>query len=141
MESSCQMIDTMNDKEVGEIRRRLRLEKNTISHIRGCYVNENGEAISVFNQSMSLIAQADAESYLALLRRTLSGILGKNLIDIAFTTQQVMEGDEHRLLMALKNSALKDDQAVDEFFHRIMQTHPLEGNYLILLAHDHYDVP
>ena len=27
----------MNEKEVGELRRRLRPEKNSITHIRGCY--------------------------------------------------------------------------------------------------------
>lgn len=131
----------MNDKEVGELRRRIKLEKNNITHIHGCYVNENGEAISVFKQPMSLIQQADAESYLALLRRTLSGVLGKNLLDVAFSTQQVMEGEEHKLLMELKNSALKDDAVVQAFFERVMKTQVLEGNYLILLAYDSYDVP
>ena len=36
----------MNEKEVGELRRRLRPEKNSITHIRGCYVNEMGESVA-----------------------------------------------------------------------------------------------
>ena len=30
----------MNEKEIAEIRRRFRPDKNNITHVRGCYVNE-----------------------------------------------------------------------------------------------------
>ena len=33
----------MNDKEIGEIRRHLRRDRSNITHIYGCYVNENKE--------------------------------------------------------------------------------------------------
>ena len=68
----------MNEKEVGELRRRLRPEKNSITHIRGCYVNEMGESVAQFDQSLALMTQEETETLLALLRRTLSGTLGKN---------------------------------------------------------------
>lgn len=67
----------MNEKEVGELRRRLRPEKNSITHIRGCYVNEMGESVAQFDQSLALMTQEETETLLALLRRTLSGTLGK----------------------------------------------------------------
>ena len=63
----------MNEKEVGELRRRLRPEKNSITHIRGCYVNEMGESVAQFDQSLALMTQEETETLLALLRRTLSG--------------------------------------------------------------------
>ena len=62
----------MNEKEVGELRRRLRPEKNSITHIRGCYVNEMGESVAQFDQSLALMTQEETETLLALLRRTLS---------------------------------------------------------------------
>ena len=82
----------MNEKEVGELRRRLRPEKNSITHIRGCYVNEMGESVAQFDQSLALMTQEEIETLLALLRRTLSGTLGKNLLDLSFETRQVVEG-------------------------------------------------
>lgn len=131
----------MNEKEVSEIRRRFRQDKSNITHIRGCYVNESQEIVSEFNQSLAMMSQEESEKFLAILKRTLSGTLGKNLIDISFDTQQVVDSEEHKLLMALRNSRLKDELAVQEFFQRVIQSLSIEGNYLILLAHDNYDVP
>ncbi len=131
----------MNEKEIGELRRRFRPDKSNITHIRGCYVNEKREIVSEFDQSLTLMSEEEAERFLSVLKRTLSGTLGKNLMDITFATRQVVEGDEHKLLMALRNSALQDEGAVQEFFRRVIQVLSLEGNYLILLAHDSYDVP
>jgi len=130
----------MNEKEIGEIRRRFRVDKSNISRIRGCYVNEKREIISEFNQSLRLMSQDESEGMLAILKKTLSGTIGKNLIDIEFSNQQVLEGVEHKSLMALRNSSLEDDTAISEFYQRIIQSLTFEGNYLILLAYDKYDV-
>lgn len=115
----------MNEKEISEIRRRFRADKSNISRIRGCYVNENKEIVSEFNQSLSIMAQDESEEMLAVLKKTLSGAIGKNLIDIEFSTRQVMESDEHKLLMALKNSALEDNEAVTEFYGRVIRSSAL----------------
>ena len=131
----------MNEKEIAEIRRRFRGDKSNINHIRGCYVNEKREIISQFDQALSMMPQEETENMLGVLKRTLSGTLGKNLIDISFATQQVVDSDEHRLLMALRDSALKEEEMVQVFFQRVIETLALEGNYLILLAYDTYDIP
>ncbi|MFV0352626.1 MAG: DUF4317 domain-containing protein [Oscillospiraceae bacterium] len=131
----------MNEKEVSEIRRRYKPDKSNISTIRGCYVNENGEIVSEFNQPVSLMPEDEAEKFLSILKKTLSGTLDKNLINIEFTTKQVTDSNEHKLLMALKDSALKNDDAVHDLFQYVIQTVRLEDNYVILLAHDVYDIP
>lgn len=131
----------MNEKEIAEIRRRFRPDKNNIRHIRGCYVNGSGEIISQLNQSLALTPQEESEQILTTLRKTLSGTSGKNLIDIPFTTQQVVDSQEHQLLMALKSSSLDNEEAVQELYQRIIRSLDLEGNYMILLAFDTYDVP
>ena len=131
----------MNEKEIAEIRRRFKPDKSNITHVRGCYINEKREIVSEFSQSLALMPQEEAEKLLAILKRTLSGGLGKNLIDIAFATQQVVDSPEHRLLMALRSSSLCDEQAVREFYEHVIQAVSFDGNYLILLAHDTYDVP
>ena len=43
--------------------------------------------------------------------------------------------------MRLRDTALKDEEAVEEFFQLVRQSLTLEGNYLILLVYDRYDVP
>ena len=131
----------MNEREVSELRRRLRPEKNNITHICGCFVNEKREVVSLFSQSLTMMPQEEAEAYLSLLKRTLSGGLGKNLIDISFTTRQVADSDEHRLLMALRDSELRDREVVQTFCRKVIDSLTMEGGYLILLARDVYDVP
>ena len=102
----------MNDREIAEIRRRLRPEKNNIGRIRGCCVNESHEIISEFNFNFGLISNDESEELLSLLRKTLSGSIGRNLLDIEFTNQQVTDSAEHELLSKLRNSSLSDDNAV-----------------------------
>ncbi len=131
----------MNEKEVSELRRRLRSEKNNISHIYGCYVNERREILTVFDQALVSTPPEETEKFLTLLRKTMTGSLGKNLLDLTFTTAQVVESEEHSRLMALRNSALKDETARDAFFKKVIEALALEGNYLILLAADTYDIP
>ncbi len=131
----------MNEKEVAELRRRFRAEKSGIARVRGCFVNESREIISRFDQSLGLMRQEESERLLAVLRKTLTGTLGKNLLDIAFATRDVAQGEEHRLLMTLRSSRLTDEEAVEALYSRLIDTVEMEGNYLILLVHDDYDVP
>lgn len=129
----------MNSKEIGEIRRRFRAEKSNITRVRGCLINEKKEIISRFDQSLSLMSVEESEEVLALLRRTLSGRSGRNLLTISFSNQQVLDSDEHRLLSSLRTSL--DDASVEALFDKVRETFVSEGNYLILVANDSYDVP
>lgn len=131
----------MNEKEVSELRRRLKQEKCSVTRIRGCYVSEQREIISTFQQSLGMMPQEEQEKYFAIFRRTLSGTLGKNLMDLSFATAQVVSSDEHRLLSALRDSRLEDDAAVQALYEKIVATLSLGENYLILLCCDTYDVP
>ena len=134
----------MKEKEIAELRRRFRQDKSAITHVRGCYVNENREIVGEFQQSLALMSEeeGEGEKVLALLRRTLTGGLGRNLLDIEFTTAQVADSEEHRLLMALRDDAgLEDQEVVERFYQKAIASLELEGSYLILLARDRYDVP
>ena len=128
----------MNQKELSELRRRWKPEKNAVGHIYGCFVNSAREIVAELDESLGLMAQQEAEKYLELLRKALSGTLDKNLIDIAFTTQQVMHGEEHRLLSDLRACELKDAALRRTFYEKVAATLDMEDmNYLILLANDH----
>lgn len=131
----------MNEREIGELRRRLKPEKTTITHVRGCYVNEKREIVSQFNQSISVLSEEEGEKVLALLRKCLSGTQGKNLVDLSFSTNQVAGGEEHKLLMSLRDGGLEDEETVAGFYQKIIDSLVIEGSYLILLASDAYDVP
>lgn len=131
----------MIDKEIGEIRRHLRRDRSAITHLYGCYVNDNKEIIASFRQSTALMPENESDKYFSLLRRTLSGGLGRNLIDLSFKTSQVAGSPEHKLLMDLRECKLQDEELLATFFQKIIDSVVLEGSYLILLGCDSYDVP
>ena len=131
----------MNDKEISEIRRHLRRDRSNITALYGCYVNDNKEIITEFRQSTGMMPENEGDKYFALLRRTLSGSIGRNLIDITFKTSQVADSSEHKLLMGLRESKCADEELRGELFRKIIENVSMEGNYLILLGCDSYDVP
>ena len=131
----------MNEKEIGELRRHLRRDRSNMTHIYGCYVNAEKEIISEFSQSLGIMPENESEKYFALLKRTLSGTIGKNLIDITFKTSQVAGSPEHKLLMDLRDCKLKDDELRRDFCQKIIESVSFEDNYLILLGCETYDVP
>mgnify|MGYP004517639935 CR=1 FL=1 len=132
----------MNQRELNELRRRFRMDRNSISRVFGCYVNSTKEVISWVDASLGPMQQEEQEMYLSLLKKSLSGTLGKNLLDIEFSTRQVAEGEEHKLLQALRQSELQDQEARERLCRTIIDAMDMgESNYLILLAADNYDVP
>ena len=131
----------MNEKEVAELRRQLKRDRNNITKVYGCYVNENRSIVSTFSQSLALATDEEADAYLNLLKKSLSGTLGKNLIDIAFSNQQVIGSEEHGLLMKLRETKLEDEELLQKFYDKVISCVSLEENYLILIACNAYDVP
>ena len=130
----------MNERELREIKRRFNPDKSNISAIKGCLVNEKREIVTKFSQSVALSGAEETEELLSVMKKVLTGSLGANLIDIAFDTDDTINGDEHGLLTALKTSGLCDENALDEFYHRAAEVIHIDGNFVILLANDKYDV-
>lgn len=131
----------MNEKEIGEIRRRVRRDRSNMTSVYGCYVNANKEIISSFRQSVGMMPENEAEKYFGVMKRVLSGTIGKNLIDISFRTAQVADSPEHKFLMDLRKTSLQDDQLRMELFRKIIESVSFDDNYLILVGCDSYDVP
>ncbi len=130
----------MNEKELREIKRRFRPDRSNIPNIVGCFVNSEGQIISRFSQSILLSENDESEELLSVMKKTLSGSLGTNLIDFEFSTRDVLEGEEHKLLMALRDSHLKDEAALSAFFEKVAESVHISSNYVVLLANDIYDV-
>ncbi len=130
----------MNTKEIGEIRRRQRRDRSNMQAIFGCYVNDQKEIISEFRLSLGIMPENEAERYFSVLRRTLSGTLGKNLIDLTFKTAQVADAPEHKLLMELRKDP-KNEEVRRGFYEKAIASLELGSPYLILLGCDSYDVP
>lgn len=132
----------MNNKEVREIKRRLQPNKNNITHIYGCYVNSaTREVISSFDEPVSMLDEQEQKEYFAFLNKSLSGGMGKNLMDVSFTTAQVQNSEEHQLLTQLRQTKLEDESLREKLCGLLTENLSFEEkNYLILMAYDAYDV-
>ena len=125
----------MNKKDLASIRRRFTPEKNDISIIRGCFVNEKGEIVSTFSKSPISLPESEAEHYLASFKKTLGGAVGRNQFTLPVHT------DDAALLRQLQSTELTDDAAVNALFNTIREKMEFEGSYLILAMHDAYSIP
>ena len=132
----------MNQKDLREVRRRVRPEHNSVRSIYGCFVNGGREIIADFEESVGLLSEDESERYFSLIRKTLSGGLGRTLRDISFASRQVMESAEHQLLSALRKSELKDPELRRSFYESVINSIDMgDENYAILMIFDSYDVP
>ena len=132
----------MIDKEISELRRRFRADRTAITHIYGCYVDPNGQIVAEFDESLGLLPAPEQEKYLELLKKGVSGTLGRTLSELSFSTAQVQSGQEHGLLMQLRETRLSEAGPRRTLYEKIAGSLRLpEQSYLILLASDVYDVP
>ncbi len=130
----------MNEKEIAELRRRYRSDRTNISRIFGCFVNEKKEIISEFEQSLGSMSEDDADGMLSVLKKVLTGAQGCNLHEIEFSTAEVNESEDYRLIFKLREDKLADAAQRSELYAKVVASLELEGNYMILMAHDSYDV-
>ena len=131
----------MNKKEVAEIRRQYVPERCTISRICGCSVDAEKNIKTTMKEAFLSLPEDDAFKYFTIFKKTLSGTVGRNLVNLDFPLEEEHEGGHQEFLLKLRNSKLKDDALVEEFYNRIIDTFPFGENYYIILIHVAYDVP
>ena len=128
-------------KEINEIKGQYTLEECGILKLRGCYVNGEKEKVTRLDETFLNLPDEEKHKYFDIFRKTLSGTPGKNLIDMRFTTDSYAEDGARSFLYKLRDSELKDDDILDEFYDKVIRSYSYPGNYLILLINQVYDVP
>lgn len=131
----------MIKQEINELKRLYTPSNCSITRICGCYVDGEKNKKTEFKEAFLSLPEEEIFKYFELLRKTLSGSLGKNLLNLDFPLASEQEGGTQAALLALRDSKLKDDALIKEFYDRVINTYEYVGNYLILLIHDAYDVP
>lgn len=131
----------MNKKEISEIRKQLTPERCCITRICGCYVVWEKEKRMEMKEAFLSLPDEVLQKYLELLKKSLSGTLGKNLLNLDFPLEQEREEGMQHFLMELKASGLTEDELVEQFYDKIIENLEYSENYLILLVHAVYDIP
>ncbi len=131
----------MTKQEISELKRLLTIKNCSITRICGCYVDGEKNKKTELKQAFLALPEEEMFKYFEILRKTLSGTLGKNLLNLEFPLHTESAGGTQEFLLRLRDSRLKDDALLEAFYDRIIENYEYVGNYLILLVHDAYDVP
>lgn len=131
----------MNKKETLEIRKLFTQESSCLSKICSCYVDYNKQKVCTMQEAFLSLAKDEALKYNDIFKATLSGTIGKNLLNMEFPTEQEFNGGTQEFLMKLRSSELKDDALLQEFYDRVITAFDYPENYYIILIYGNYDVP
>ena len=131
----------MIKQEINEIKRLYTPSNCSITRICGCYVDGEKNKKTEFKEAFLSLPEEEIFKYFELLRKTLSGSVGKNMLNLEFPLTSEEEGGTQDFLLRLRESKLKDDALLEEFYDKVIGSYEYVGNYLILLIHDAYDVP
>lgn len=131
----------MTKKDITAIRKRYTKDKNNFSRIAGAYVNNEKQIVSTFSSSPVELDEEEFFKYLDVAKKSLSGKVGNSLLCLPYTSE---ERDSHKtqdFLIKLRDSELKDEDILNEFYQKIIDTYACAENYLIIVFSDTYDIP
>lgn len=131
----------MNKRDVSEVRKLLAKKTCRIDKVSGCIVDGDGNCSGVIGGTLSRMDEDDADLYLGLVRKALSGKIGKNLYNAEFHAEEEKKGGKQDLLYGFLNDQLDTDSATMNFCKSIAENVHMDSAYAILIAKGVYDVP
>lgn len=131
----------MNKKEVLEIRKQFTPRNCAITRICGCYVDHEKNKKLESKDAFLSLPEEEAFKYFDIFKKTLSGTIGKNMLNMEFPLDAEMPGGNQEFLLKLRDSKLEDDMLLEEFYDKVIATYEYAENYYIILIHAMYDIP
>ena len=124
----------MINSEVLEIKKQFNHDKSSITKVSGCYVDGEKTIRTRFTQTFLTLPEEETFKYFEIFKKTLSGRVGRNLINMEFPMETEFEGGTQAFLMKLRDSQLKDEELLEEFYNKVIENYEYTGNYLILMV-------
>ena len=131
----------MNKKEISEIKKLFTPAGCAITRICGCYVDADKNKRTELKEAFLSLPEEEAFKYFTIFKKTMSGTLGKNLINMEFPLSAESEGGTQEFLLRLRDSGLKDESLLEEFYDKVIENYDYGENYYIILIHCAYDIP
>ncbi len=131
----------MNKTEIAEIKKQFTPDKCTIERICTCYVGTEKEKKIVSRDSFLSLPEEEMHKYLAFFKKILTGSIGKTIMPLEFPLAEEAAGGRQEFLMRLRESALTDEDILDEFYNKIINNYDNPAKYCILTVYASYDIP
>lgn len=123
-----------------ELKKRFKKESCSIDRLAGCYVDAGKNKAIKFNESFLNMDDEEFYKYLEIAKKTLTGTLGNNILELDFPLEEEATGGKQHFLYALRNDGLSSEELLDRLYDLIIDGYNYVGNYLILVFHDTYDI-
>lgn len=97
----------MDKKGVAELKRRFTKENCTFTRLCGCYVDAGKNKVVDLSETFLNLEDEEFYKYLEIARKTLSGTIGNNLLELNFPLDEEAAGGRQQFLLGLRESKLK----------------------------------
>lgn len=148
----------MNKKEISEIKKQFKMdnENMVINNVGVYYINKENEIICScirrFANQNDMIngqpcsdkywGQLDEEKFLEIFKKTLSGQIGKSLVEYNFPNKLLLEKNNcYTKLLSIMNDELQNKQEIDKYISFLAEQLNRNEEYVICLTSCLYSLP
>lgn len=131
----------MKKKEISEIKKIFTPANCSLTRICSCYVDAEKNKRAELKEAFLSLPEEEMYKYFNIFRGALSGTVAKNLINLELEHPEIGVNEAYSMLLWLRDSQLKDDKLINEFYDNIIESYDYGENYYIVLVHGIYDVP
>lgn len=132
----------MNRKEVSEIKKNIKVSNDlfTTNNVVVAFVDAEKNIKCKTNRSYAEIPTEELECIIDTVSASLSGTLGKGLVEYEFPKEAYEENGQQSIIYNAYNSRLKDEEAVDALLEHIVSNLSYSSTYAIYIIHSSYTV-
>lgn len=136
----------MNKKELNELKRQIKWDNDLlyIPRIASAYASISAEEKKVLSyeiKDFSLMSEEEGTLYLNIMKKSLAGHLGKNLLQLKFPRENGQPNPAQEQLYALVGSKLEDEQMFRSYVEELLEKGHYTNHVFILAAYCEYSVP
>ena len=131
----------MNKREISEIKKQFKPEYCSLSKICACYVDGDKNIRTELDQAFLSLPEEETLKYFEIFKKTLTGKIGKCLLNLEFPRDSEMENGAQDFLLELRDSRLKDKELLEKFYQKVIESYRCEDHYYIILVYGDYDIP
>ena len=136
----------MNKKELNALKRQIKWENDAlyIPRIASAYASISSEEKKVLSydiKDFTLLSEEEGTLYLNIMKKSLAGQLGKNLLQFRFPRENGEKNPAQEKLYALVSSKLEDESLFREFVDDILENGHYANHVFITVAYGEYSVP
>ena len=102
----------LRNKDILELKRRFKKENCTITRMCGCYVDASKNKVVELNETFLNLEDEEFFKYLEIAKKTLSGTIGNNLLELHFADEEEEPGGKQQYLLGLRESGLENQDQI-----------------------------